>query len=93
VLLGDETAGSAPSALEIVVMTDGMYRIGLQVDRVLGRPEVFVRDIHPDLARIPGVGGASVLGDGRVVIILDCENLLDLALRRAQSLRTLLRAS
>lgn len=94
VLLGQRDAIPATGAnLEVVVMTDGIYRIGLLVEKVLGRPEVFVRDIHPDLARLPGVGGASVLGDGRVVIILDCENLFDLALRQAQSLRTLLRAS
>lgn len=93
-LLGtDAGSHSNGDALEVVIMTDGIYRIGLLVDRILGRPEVFVRDIHPDLARLPGVGGASILGDGRVVIILDCDNLFELALSHAQSLHSLLRAS
>lgn len=92
VLLGHgEFAPAAGGSVEIVVMTDGVYRIGIVVERVVGRPEVFLRDIHPDLVRLPGVGGASILGDGRVVIILDCESLFDLAVRHAQSLRTLLR--
>jgi len=94
VLLGTDAGPSGNgAALEVVIMTDGIYRIGLLVDRILGRPEVFVRDIHPDLARLPGVGGASILGDGRVVIILDCDNLFELAVSNAQSLRSLLRAS
>jgi chemotaxis protein histidine kinase CheA len=93
-LLGqEEAAAPAGEALEVVVMSDGVYRIGLIVDRVTGRPEVFIRDIHPDLVRLPGVGGASILGDGRVVIILDCDNLFELAVRQAQSLRSLLRTS
>lgn len=93
-LLGYGDSVPAPGRLlEVVVLTDGVYRIGLVVEQVLGRPEVFMRDIHPDLARLPGVGGASVLGDGRVVIILDSDKLFELALRQAQSLRSLLRAS
>lgn len=93
-LLGDTTAPARTGELlEVIVLTDGTWQIGVIVDRVLGRPEVFVRDIHPDLARVPGVGGASILGDGRVVIIVDTDNLFELALRNAQSLRSLLRAS
>ncbi|MCC2637162.1 MAG: cheA [Moraxellaceae bacterium] len=94
VLLGHgEFAPASEDSVEVVVMTDGVYRIGVVVERVVGRPEVFLRDIHPDLVRLPGVGGASILGDGRVVIILDCESLFDLAVRHAQSLRSLLRAT
>jgi chemotaxis protein histidine kinase CheA len=92
-LLGDAGGSDASSRLEVVVITDGVHRIGLVVGQVLGRPEVYLRELHPDLARLPGVGGASILGDGRVVIIVDCEKLFALALRRAQSLRSLVRLS
>lgn len=94
VLLGGAEADVAgDDALEIVVLSDGVYRIGILVDRVVGRPEVFVRDMHPDIARLPGIGGVSILGNGGVVIILDCERLFDLAVRNAQTLRSLLRVS
>lgn len=95
VLLGGREPASAPDEgkLEVVVLSDGVYRIGILVDRVLGRPEVFVRDMHPDIARLPGVGGVSILGNGGVLIILDCERLFELALRNAQSLRGLLCAT
>lgn len=76
--------------LQVVVITDGINRIGLIVDRVVGRREVFVRDIHPDLLSIPGIGGASLLGDGSVVVILDCERLLGMAARNTRAMRTLL---
>jgi two-component system chemotaxis sensor kinase CheA len=92
-LLGAAATAGAGERLEVVVMTDGVQRIGVVVERVLGRPEVFLRDMHPDLARLPGVGGASILGDGRVVIVADCEKLFDLALRQAQSLPSLVHAS
>jgi chemotaxis protein histidine kinase CheA len=38
-----------------------------------------LKPLHPLLARFPTIGGASVVGDGRVVLVLDGEQLLDLA--------------
>lgn len=92
VLLGGEEPARLvqDNLLEVVVLSDGVHRIGAIVDSVLGRPEVFLRDMHPDIARLPGIGGVSVLGNGGVLIVLDCDRLFDLALRNAQSLRSLL---
>lgn len=61
-------SGKSPS---IVVLSDGQRTLGVSVDEFLGRQELFTKDIHPRLAALPGVGGASILGDGRVVLILD----------------------
>lgn len=91
-LLQGGAALPAGRQLEIVVFSDGRHRIGLVVERILGRQEVFVRDLHPDILRLPSVGGAAILGDGSVVIILDGEQLLSLASRRAQGLQELLQA-
>jgi chemotaxis protein histidine kinase CheA len=88
-LLGLATP-TAAGTLDVVVFSDGRHRIGLVVARVIGRQEVFVRDLHADILRLPGVGGAAILGDGRVVIIADGDNLLELARRRAQGLQELL---
>lgn len=62
-----------------VVVSNGQQMIGIEVDRMIGRRELFVKDIHPRLAALPGVGGASIMGDGKVVLILDGEALLRLA--------------
>ncbi len=68
----------------IVVLGFGGRRLGVQVDRVVRRQELFVRDIHPRIASIPGIGGAAVLGDGRVVLIIDGGDLLQLAQSRGR---------
>ncbi|MEI6987398.1 MAG: chemotaxis protein CheW, partial [Rhodospirillaceae bacterium] len=81
---GDLPDGDLP----IVVLGDGRRRLGLQVDRVVRRQELFVRDIHPRIAAIPGIGGAALLGDGKVVLIIDGGDLFQLAESRERSLLT-----
>ena len=77
---------------EVVIINNGIHRIGVIVDKILERQELFVRDLHADLGAIPCIGSVSILGDGSVVIILDCENLFELAANNAQSLRTFIHA-
>ena len=55
----------------VVVLSDGQRTLGVSVSEFVGRQELFTKDIHPRLSALPGVGGASILGDGRVVLILD----------------------
>jgi two-component system, chemotaxis family, sensor kinase CheA len=63
----------------VVVLSDGQHTLGISVTEFVGRQELFTKDIHPRLAALPGVGGASILGDGRVVLILDGAALYRLA--------------
>lgn len=51
-------------------------RLALQVDRMLGNQEVFVKPLGRPLTVIEGLSGASVLADGEVVFILDILNRL-----------------
>lgn len=55
----------------VLVLKSGAMRIALQVDEVLGNREVVVKNIGPQLARMPGIAGATVLGSGEIVLILD----------------------
>jgi two-component system, chemotaxis family, sensor kinase CheA len=41
--------------------------------------DLFLKDLHPMLATIPAIGGASVLGDGRPVLVLDAHGLMSFA--------------
>lgn len=75
---GGEMDNSTKSRAAVVV-SNGSQMIGIVVDRMIGRRELFVKDIHARLAALPGVGGASIMGDGKVVLILDGEVLLRLA--------------
>ena len=63
----------------VVVLNDGQRTLGVSVHEFVGRQELFTKDIHPRLSALPGVGGASILGDGRVVLILDGAALYRLA--------------
>jgi chemotaxis protein histidine kinase CheA len=69
-LLGFKQTSHEPHRF-VVVLSDGQRTLGVSVDEFVGRQELFIKDIHPRLAALPGVGGASILGDGRVVLILD----------------------
>ncbi len=78
-LLGYPDSVSERSASTVVVLSSGSQTIGLAVDKVLRRQELFVKDIQEMVASLPGVSGASILGNGHVVLILDAEDLLRLA--------------
>jgi len=67
----------------LLMIHAGDLRAALRVDSLLGGREIVVKPVGPQLARIPGVFGATILGDGAVVVILDGAVLL----RRAAALR------
>ncbi len=54
-----------------IVVGTGQAAIGLIVDRIAGQREVVVKAISDPLIRVESVSGATELGDGRVVLILD----------------------
>ncbi|GEO79902.1 chemotaxis protein CheA [Pararhodospirillum oryzae] len=69
----------------LVILHNGRHRLGLAVDRLHRRQDLFVKEIPPVLAAIPGIGGASIAGDGTVVLILDGDDLFRLAEGRAET--------
>ncbi len=75
---GAGEAGPTPEFLNIVIISNGRETIGLEVDRVRRRQELFLKDLHPLLAACPTVSGAAVLGDGRIVLLLDADELIQL---------------
>jgi chemotaxis protein histidine kinase CheA len=77
-VLGFPSVADEPHSY-VVVLHDGQRTLGVSVNEFVGRQELFTKDIHPRLAALPGVGGASILGDGRVVLILDGAALYRLA--------------
>ncbi len=60
----------------ILVLRHGNDWMGLQVDRFWGEQEVAVRPIEGILPLPPGFAGSTILGDGRVVPLVDAEQLL-----------------
>jgi two-component system, chemotaxis family, sensor kinase CheA len=68
---GDDTGATC------VVLQSGDHRHGLVVDRVRGREEVVIKALPPTLRGLPGYAGASLVGDGRMALILDVDALLE----------------
>ncbi|HEX7642266.1 MAG TPA: Hpt domain-containing protein [Burkholderiaceae bacterium] len=71
-LLGDRDATPvAQQYSPIVILKSGSDRVALHVDEIIGNREVVVKNIGPQLARMIGIAGATVLGSGDIVLILN----------------------
>jgi two-component system chemotaxis sensor kinase CheA len=57
--------------LHVFVVGSGHDVLGIAVDRIVGQREIVVRSMADELIRVDGIVGATDLGDGRVVLILD----------------------
>ena len=68
---GAQAAGS----ILVVVESDGS-RVALQVDALLGQQQVVVKNLEANYRKVPDVSGATILGDGRVALILDVSTLV-----------------
>jgi len=75
-LLGFPRASSDSALLPILLVSSADSRVALVVDFIEGSREVVVKAVGPQLSAIRWVAGATILGDGRVVIILDVLSLL-----------------
>ena len=61
-----------------MIVGRGEKRLGLTVDRLLGQQDVVIKALDPVVAEAGvSVAGATILGDGRVVLILDTASLFD----------------
>jgi chemosensory pili system protein ChpA (sensor histidine kinase/response regulator) len=65
----------------ILLLKAGEQRLAVRVDAMEGNFEAVVKNIGPQLARIAGISGATVLGDGRVALILNPFQLAERAPR------------
>lgn len=55
----------------VILLRSGSYHIALHVDEILGNQEVVMKPIGPQLARVPGMIGATVMGDGSIILIVN----------------------
>jgi two-component system chemotaxis sensor kinase CheA len=70
--------GEAEDRHYVVIVGRGEKRVGIVVDRLRGQQEVVIKPLDPTLTgRAPVVAGATIMGDGRVVLILDVAALFE----------------
>ena len=70
-LLGGKPALSALRKALVILAKSGQKRAAVQVDSIIGNREIVVKTIGPQLARLVGVAGATMLGSGKIVLIMN----------------------
>ena len=74
--------GHAPAKAEgqlqmpLLLIRSGDLRAAVSIDQVVGNREIVVKPVGPQVASVPGIFGATIMGDGRVVVILDVAPLV-----------------
>ena len=74
--------GHAPAKAEgqlqmpLLLTRSGDLHVAVTVDQIIGNREIVVKPIGPQVASIPGIFGATIMGDGSVVVILDVAPLV-----------------
>ncbi|MBE6441995.1 MAG: chemotaxis protein CheA [Desulfovibrio desulfuricans] len=79
-------AGTLPEVLSMVVIHDNERRLGLVVDRLLERQEIVIKPLGSYLGDLKGISGATILGDGSVILILDPHEIYLMATSKASSI-------
>ena len=73
------------TAFHVLVVHSDRGPLGIAVDRIAGQLEIVVRALKDTLVRVPGIAGATELGDGRPVLILDAAAIADAAYGPAEA--------
>jgi chemosensory pili system protein ChpA (sensor histidine kinase/response regulator) len=83
-VLGGKPTLSAQRKASVILAKSGNQRAAVQVDEIIGNREIVVKTIGPQLARLVGVAGATVMGSGQVILIL---NPVQLVFREAATVK------
>lgn len=69
----------AEDAIVVVVESEGGHLMGVVVDEILGQQQVVIKSIEENYDPIAGISAATILGNGRVALIIDIASLKDVA--------------
>jgi chemosensory pili system protein ChpA (sensor histidine kinase/response regulator) len=68
----------------LMLIRSAGHRIALQVDNLLGRRDIVIKSVGPQLSAVGVLSGATILPDGEIALILDVGNLIRSALAQKQ---------
>ncbi len=88
-----ETATDLKGGVVMIVETEGGQRAGLLVDAIHGQRQVVIKSLETNYRHVEGVAAATILGDGRVALILDIDALVTTGRRRTTTRSELKMAS
>ncbi len=66
----------------VVIVGSGDKKMGLMIDSLIGEEDVVIKPLKDRYTNVPGIAGATILGDGTVALIIDVSQLLELGLRQ-----------
>ncbi len=81
-VLGFNAAVTDPSEAVVVIIEGSSRYLALMVDDVIGQHQAVIKSLETNFKRITGASGATILGDGRVSLILDIHGIEHLAFGR-----------
>ena len=64
---------------------EGGSKVGVVVDDIVGQQQVVIKSLETNYRALPGIAGATILGNGRVALILDVAGLAELVGGAGQS--------
>lgn len=64
---------SAENPQVIIVETEAYGQVGLLVDDLIGQQQIVIKSLETNYSRVEGISGATILGDGKVALILDTD--------------------
>jgi chemosensory pili system protein ChpA (sensor histidine kinase/response regulator) len=76
--LGQANLGDLRKWYPLLLVRAGEHRVALQVDNLLGNRQIVVKSVGPQLSTVRWISGGTILGDGRVALILDVTALVRL---------------
>lgn len=84
-MFGIPGESSGPSDGILVLMEAEGRKIAARVDELVGQQQVVIKSLETNYRRVRGISGATILGDGRVALILDVAGLVRLFSTQAQA--------
>ncbi len=68
--------GKEEGKLSVVILGSGDKKVGVVVDRLIGEQEIVIKSLGGYLGQVPGLSGATILGDGKVALIVDARGIV-----------------
>lgn len=70
----------------VVIVGNEVKKIGIIVDNVIGEEDIVIKPLKDKYTNTPGIGGATILGNGRVSLILNISQIIDLGLKMEEAM-------
>ena len=84
-LLNLKADHTSPTEGILVILQEGDKKMALLVDEIIGQEQVVIKSIKENMEQVEGIAGATILGDGKVALILDIHSMFQLARKRKAS--------